>query len=134
MQAKAEHGNERNSDLRQLEPLRHYCLVVTIGQFATQRREKEVWGYEDGSGERDECFRIGSTDLEQNQKYQCILEKIVTEGGKELGPEKGREAPRHEQGRRHGFPMPQLNRWPPHSLGWVARLRNPSLRATSSKL
>ena len=125
MQGKAEHGNKGDCDLRKLEPLRHHRLVVAVGKLAAERRQKKVGRDEDGSRQRDERFGVRASDLEENEKDQRIFEEIVTEGGKELGPEQRREAPRHEQGRGHGFPSLDVPERPVRSVGWVARERNP---------
>src|SRR5207245_1780229 len=48
-------------------------------------------------------LRVRAADMEQKQKDQRGLEEIVAECREKLGPEEGREAPRHQQGRGHGF-------------------------------
>src|SRR5262249_28501164 len=45
--------------------------------------------------------RFGAADLEQNEEDQRLLEKIVAERRKELGPKQRRKAARQQQGRRH---------------------------------
>ena len=110
MNAEAEHRDEGNADLSELEPPRHHRLVVAIREFAAERGQKEIGRDENRGGERDQRFCVGAPDVEQNEKDQGVLEEIVAEGGKELGPEQGREAPRQEQGRGHGG-----------SGGWIGR-------------
>ena len=96
MQAEAQHGDDGNSDLAKLEPLRHRRLVVAIRELAPQRRQEEEGSDEDRGSQGDQG--IGTTQLEQNKKYERVLEEIVTECREELAPEQGREAPRHEKG------------------------------------
>ena len=110
MNAEAEHREEGNADLSELEPPRHHRLVVAIREFAAERGQKEIGRDENRGGERDQRLRVGAPDVEQNEKDQGVLEEIVAKGGKELGPEQGREAPRQEQGRGHGG-----------SGGWIGR-------------
>jgi hypothetical protein len=104
----AQHRDQRDADLGELEALRHHRLVVAVGELAAERREEEVGRDEDRGRERDERLGLGAADLEQDQKDQRVLEEIVAEGRKELGPEQRREAPRHEQGRGHGVSAVQL--------------------------
>ena len=110
MHAEAEHRDEGNADLGELEPPRHHRLVVAVGEFAAERGQKEIGRDEDRGGERDQRLRVGAADVEQDEKDQGVLEEIVAEGRKELGPEQRREAPRQEQGRGHGG-----------SGGWIGR-------------
>ncbi len=42
MQRKAEHRDERDADLGELEALRDQRLVVAVGDLAAERREEEV--------------------------------------------------------------------------------------------
>src|SRR6266478_3900392 len=101
MEAKSQHGNERNADFRQFEPLRDAGLVVAIGELTAERGEEEKRRDEDRGGKGDQGIR--AAQLEQNKKDQRILEEIVAECREELAPEQGREAPRHQKGRRHGL-------------------------------
>src|SRR4029078_6166815 len=116
----AEHREEGDADFGELEPPRHHRLVIAIREFAAERGQKEIRRDEKRGGESDQRFRVGASDVEQNEKNQGVLEKIVAEGGKELGPEGGREAPRQEQGRGHGG-----------SGGWIGRAAR-MITATSS--
>ena len=102
MQREAEHRDEGDADLGELEPLRDHRLVVAVGQLAAERGEKEIGRDEDRGGERDQRLRVRAADVEQDEKDQRVLEEIVAERGEELTPEQGREAPRQEQGRGHG--------------------------------
>jgi len=120
MHGKAEHRDEGNADLRELQPPRHHRLVVAIGQFAAERGQKEIRRDENRGGERDQRLRVRAPDVKENEKDQGVLEEIVAEGGKELGPEQGRKAPRQEQRRGH---------WRFRSLD---RGSDPMLTATSS--
>src|SRR6476620_5061783 len=110
MNAESEHREEGNADLSELEPPRHHRLVVAIREFAAERGQKEIRRDENRGGKRDQRLGVGASDVEQNEKDQGVFEEIVAEGGKELGPEQGREAPRQEQGRGHGG-----------SGGWIGR-------------
>src|SRR5262249_26018317 len=91
------------------------------------RRQKKVGRNEHRGGERDQRLRVRAADMEQKEKDQRGLEKIVAEGREKLGPEQGREAPRHQQRRGHGFsagsngrgaqmraPLTRLTSWQPH--------------------
>src|SRR5208337_3786859 len=91
MQDKAEHGYERNPDLGKFEPLRHGCLVVTIGKLSAERGEEEIRRDEDCGGQRDQCFGVRAADVEQDKKDQRILEEIIAECREELAPEQGGE-------------------------------------------
>src|SRR5262249_49280075 len=103
MQAEADDGDERKADLGKLEPLGHPGLVVPGGKLAAERRQKKVGRDEDRGGERNQRLRVRAADMEQKQKNQRGLEEIVAECREKLGPEQGREAPRHQQGRGHGY-------------------------------
>src|SRR5262249_48314032 len=91
------------ADLGKLQPLRHLGLVVAVGKLAAERREKKVGRDENRSGERDQRLGVRAADMEQQEKNQRGLEEIVAECREKLGPEQGREAPRHQQRRGHGF-------------------------------
>ncbi len=106
MQAEAEDGDDGDADLRELEPLRHHRLVVAVGELAAERGKEEVGRDEDRGGERDQRVCVRAADMKQNQENQRVLEEIVAERREKLGPEQGREAPRHEQGCGH-----DLFRW-----------------------
>src|SRR5262249_45431601 len=103
MQAEADNGDEGNADLAEFESPRHHRLVVAIGELAAQRREEEVRRNENRGGKRDQRLGVGAADMEQNEKDQRVLEEVVAERREKLGPEQGREAPRHQQRRGHGF-------------------------------
>src|SRR4029453_1693312 len=103
MQAEPDHCNERNADFAELEPPRHHRFVVAVGELATERGKEEVRRDEDRRGERDERLGIRPADVEQDEKDERVLEEVIAEGRKKLGPEQGREAPRHQQRRGHDF-------------------------------
>src|SRR5262249_17307587 len=71
--------------------------------LTAERRQKKVGRDEDRGGERNQRLRVRAADVEQKEKDQRGLEKIVAECREKLGPEQGREAPRHQQRRGHGF-------------------------------
>src|SRR5207302_4671650 len=95
-----------------LQPLRHDRLVVAVRELTSERGKKKVGRDEDGRCQGNQGFGLGPADVKQDQKNERVLEKIVAEGGKELGPEQGREAPRHEQGRGHGLSIRRAVEWP----------------------
>ena len=106
MQIEREDRDECNADLGEFDPARHHRFVESIGELAAEGGEKEVGCDEDRGGERDQRFCVRAADMEQDEKDQGVLQKIVAERGEELSPEQGREAPSHEQGRGH-----DLFRW-----------------------
>src|SRR5215471_6512081 len=122
MQAEPDDGDEGDADLDKLEPPRHHGLVEAVGELAAEGGEKEVRRDENRGGERDERLGVGAADMEQDQEDQCVLEEIVAERREKLGPEQGREAPRHQQRRGHGSPA---------GSKWAAR---PRTRANASSV
>ena len=74
MQAEAHDGDDRDADLGKFEPLRHLGLVVAVGKFAAERRQKKVGRDEDRGGERNQRLRVRAADMEQKQKDQRGLE------------------------------------------------------------
>ena len=98
----AHHRQHGNGDLEQLQALRHQSFVVAVGKFAAEARKQKERKDQRCAGKRDQCPGIGAADLEQNEKDQRGLEKIVAERREELAPEQGRETSRRHQGRGHG--------------------------------
>ena len=103
MEGEAGDSDRGDGDLGELEPLRHQGLVVAVGELAAERGKEEVGRDEDRRGERDERLGIRPADVEQDEKDERVLEEVIAEGRKKLGPEQGRKAPRHQQRRGHGF-------------------------------
>jgi hypothetical protein len=76
---------------------------LQVGKLAAERGEKKVGRDEYRGGERNQRLGVRAADMEQQKKNQRCLEEIVAECREKLGPEQGREAPRHQQRRGHGF-------------------------------
>ena len=104
MEGETCYGERGNADLGELQALRHERLVVAVGEFAAESRKKEERRNQRCAGQRDQCFRVGTRDLEQNDEDERRLEEVVAEGREELAPEQGRETSRRHQGRGHGSP------------------------------
>src|SRR5471030_2974080 len=81
-------------NLKEFQPLRHPRLVEAVGEFAAERRQKEIGRDENGARQRDQGFRVGGAGAEQDQEYQRGFEKIVVECREKLAPEQWRKAPR----------------------------------------
>ena len=58
MEGEARHRERGNTDLDKLQALRHEGLVVAVGEFAPEPREKEEWSNQCCAGKRDQCFRV----------------------------------------------------------------------------
>src|SRR5208282_6018083 len=104
MEGETRDGERGDADLRELQALRHERLVVAVGELAAESREKEERRDQRRAGKRDQCFRVGARDLEQNDEYQRRFEEVVAKGREELAPEQRRETSRRHQGRRHSSP------------------------------
>src|SRR5215475_8611923 len=104
MSPESDDGKTRDQDLDQLEAFSDEGLVEAIRHLAAQCRQDKVRQNEDGPGDRDQRVRVRSRQLEQDEKNQRILEKIVVEGAEELAPEQRRETSGGHQGRQHGAP------------------------------
>ena len=52
--------NGGDEDLRKLQPLRHQGLVVAVGEFAAEPREKEERRDQRGTGKRDQDAGVGA--------------------------------------------------------------------------
>src|SRR5207249_9945189 len=85
----------------ELDPLCDQRFVKAVGHLAAEGREKEVGRDEDRRRKLDQDPGGRAADLEQNEEDQRLLEEIVAERRKELGPEQRRKPARQQQGRRH---------------------------------
>src|SRR5262249_37817795 len=88
-----DNGNESNSDFHELETLRDTRFVEAVGHLAAESGQEEVRRNDRCRHELGQSIGGRTGNLEYQQEYQRILEKIVAECGKELAPEQGREAP-----------------------------------------
>ena len=91
--------------------IRSLCDTV-FGEFASEAGQQKEWRDEHRPGQGHQRLRIGSTNLEEDQEDERVLQKVVVEGGEELAPEEGRKAPgRHELWEhRMGLGMGRLRR------------------------
>jgi hypothetical protein len=97
VEGEADDGDTRRRQLHPFQPLGHDGLVELVGKLAAEGGEQEERRHEDGAGERHQRSRLLRRDRGEDQEDQRVLQEIVVEGGKELGPEEWREAPgRHE--------------------------------------
>ena len=97
---KAGRGQCCDGDLRDAEPAHDARLVIFVGEFAADRRQKKERRDEGRAGERNER-RAALGRMRQDQENQGVLQEIVVEGGEELTPEQWRETPRSEKRMRH---------------------------------
>ena len=97
---KARRRQSGDGDVGDAQPAHDARLVIFVGEFSADRREKKEGGDEGGAGERDER-RAALGHVRQDQEHERVLEEIVVEGRKELTPEQRRETPRSKERMRH---------------------------------
>ena len=111
---------------------RHGSAAARLGQQRAHRGLRlpgPVRGLIAFGGEGDQGLGVGTADLKQDEENERILQKVVAEGREELGPEQGREAPRHQQGRGHDH-----FRWfdrRPCGPNWLGAQRAPAMTVST---
>ena len=96
--------DQLHPDFNEFQPPCDQRLVVRVGDFAAERRERDRGQHEDGNGERHLGSGVGRAEPEQDHQRQHLAHEIIVERREELAPKKRREAPRAHELAEHGPP------------------------------
>ena len=95
MKREAEGGEAGGEDFGEFHPPGNDRLVVLVGEFSRQPRQKKEGRDERGAGELNERSRMafGRHAAESDEDDEGLLEERIVHRCEELRPEQGREAP-----------------------------------------
>ncbi len=100
----ADHGQDGDGDLEQLQSAGHNGLVEAVGDLAAKTGEEKEREGERRGRELDQRAGFGLAEPEQQNEDQRLLEKVIAERGERLAPEQRRKTSRRHQGRSHSSP------------------------------
>ncbi len=76
-----------SSDFDELQTSCDHRFIEFVGELAAERRKDEMGSHQRDARQRHKRSAAFAANLEQNEKHQRVLEKIIVEGGKKLAPE-----------------------------------------------